>query len=111
LGVGLGWGTYRHLGQPVEPVGFALFLGTALSITAIPVLGRMMLELGITRTRLAAVTVAAAAVDAAAGWILLATVAAGARGSAAGRAGAGSDPTRTLVMAGATLGCVLWTVF
>src|SRR5262249_23758665 len=51
-------------------------LGTTLAITAIPVLGRIMLELNITRTRLGAITISAAAVDDAAGWILLATVAA-----------------------------------
>jgi Kef-type K+ transport system membrane component KefB len=38
-----------------------------------------MLDLGITRTRLAALTIAAAALEDAAGWILLAAVAAGAR--------------------------------
>jgi Kef-type K+ transport system membrane component KefB len=108
LGVGLGRAAHPHLGEPVEPVGFALFLGTALSITAIPVLGRMMLELGITRTRLATVTISAAAVDDAAGWVLLAAVAAVVRGSSAG---AGFDPTRTLLMAGATLGFVLFMAF
>src|SRR5262249_24510469 len=61
---------------PVSSVGFALFLGTALSITAIPILGRMMMELNITRTRLGAITISAAAVDDATGWILLAAVAA-----------------------------------
>src|SRR5262249_53486829 len=61
---------------PIHKLGFALFLGTALSITAIPVLGRIMVELGITRTRLGAVTIASAAVDDATGWILLASVAA-----------------------------------
>ncbi len=61
---------------PIHPLGFALFLGTALSITAIPVLGRIMVELGITRTRLGAITIASAAVDDATGWILLASVAA-----------------------------------
>ncbi len=61
---------------PIPQLGFALFLGTALSITAIPVLGRIMVELGITRTRLGAITIASAAVDDATGWILLASVAA-----------------------------------
>jgi Kef-type K+ transport system membrane component KefB len=69
-----------HLeGPPLPPWSFALFLGTALSITAIPVLGRIMMELNITRTRVGAITLSAAAVDDAAGWILLATVAAVAR--------------------------------
>jgi Kef-type K+ transport system membrane component KefB len=63
-------------GGPVPPLGLALFLGTALSITAIPVLGRIMLELGINRSQIGAVTISAAAVDDATGWILLSTVAA-----------------------------------
>jgi len=61
---------------PVPLLGLTLFLGVALSITAIPVLGRIMMELGITRTRLGAITLTAAAVDDAIGWIMLATVAA-----------------------------------
>ena len=55
--------------------GFSLFMGTAMSITAIPILGRIMKELNITRTKLATVTIAAAAMDDVTGWILLATVA------------------------------------
>jgi Kef-type K+ transport system membrane component KefB len=62
--------------RPVEPIGFALFLGTALAITAIPVLARMMMELNIAPTRLGTIVIAAAAVDDATGWILLATIAA-----------------------------------
>ena len=74
LGVGVAQLLLPHLEKEVPPLGFTLFLGTALSITAIPVLGRIMMELNITRTRLGTLTVAAAAVDDAAGWILLATV-------------------------------------
>jgi Kef-type K+ transport system membrane component KefB len=81
---------------PVPALGFALFLGTALSITAIPVLARIMMELGITRTRLGAITITAAAVDDAAGWILLATVAAVVR--------TGFEPAATAAMVGETLG-------
>ena len=60
---------------PVPLLGFALFLGTALSITALPILGRMMMEWKVTRTKLAAITIAAAATDDASGWIILASVA------------------------------------
>ncbi len=67
-------------GLPVPATGFALFLGTALSITAMPVLGRILLELGITRTRLATITISAAAIGDATGWILLFSVAAVVRG-------------------------------
>ncbi len=62
-------------GRPVEFLEFGLFLGTALSITALPVLGRMLMEMNVTRTRLATVAVTAAAIDDVAGWILLAAVA------------------------------------
>jgi Kef-type K+ transport system membrane component KefB len=59
---------------PEKRLGFTLFMGTALSITAVPVLGRIMMELGITKTRIATVTISAAAVEDALGWIILATV-------------------------------------
>lgn len=60
---------------PIPWLGFALFMGVAMSITAIPILGRIMMELNITRTRLGVITITAAAVDDAMGWTLLATVA------------------------------------
>jgi Kef-type K+ transport system membrane component KefB len=53
---------------------FSLFLGTAMSITALPILGRIMLEWKVTHTRLAVVTITSAAFDDAAGWIMLAGV-------------------------------------
>jgi Kef-type K+ transport system membrane component KefB len=66
---------------PVNKLGFSLFMGTALAITAIPVLGRIMTELNIQQTRLGAITIASAAIDDAVGWILLATVTAVVRGN------------------------------
>jgi Kef-type K+ transport system membrane component KefB len=77
LGYGLAHLMFPHLGlEQSRFVGFALFMGTAMSITAIPILGRIMMELNITRTRLGAVTITASAIDDACGWILLATVSA-----------------------------------
>lgn len=70
---------HDRTGRPVPLAPLTLFLGTALSITALPVLGRMLIEMGVNRTRLAAVVVTAAAVGDAIGWILLASVAAVAR--------------------------------
>jgi Kef-type K+ transport system membrane component KefB len=103
LGVGLGW--------PIHAMGitdgprwpFALFLGTTLAITAMPVLGRMMMELNITRTRLGVVTMSAAAADDAVGWILLAAVTAVAR--------ANFQPTAILLMAGKLVLFALGMVF
>jgi Kef-type K+ transport system membrane component KefB len=81
FGLGIGLAPFMHpylepaaTGNSVPFLGFALFMGIAMSITAIPILGRMMMELGITRTKIGAVTISAAAVDDACGWILLATV-------------------------------------
>lgn len=79
--------------------GLTLFLGVALSITAIPVLGRIMMELQITRTRVGSITITAAAVDDAVGWILLASVAAVVRSN--------FDPLETLRMAGLTVAFAL----
>lgn len=78
LGLGLAEWIYPHV-EPLPKLGFSLFLATTLSITALPILGRMMMELNITRTRLGTITISAAAVDDAGGWILLAAVAAMAR--------------------------------
>lgn len=67
---------FPALGQGPNFWGFALFLGTAMSITALPILGRILMDWNVTRTRLAVVSITAAAFDDAAGWILLAAVAA-----------------------------------
>lgn len=92
-------------GEPVPFWHFALFMGTALSITALPVLGRIMMELNITRTRLGVATIAAAAGEDACAWIILATVAGVVR---AGRAGQPFDFWLTLQMVGLTLAFILF---
>src|SRR5262245_52017859 len=88
----------------VSLLGLTLFLGVALSITAIPVLGRIMMELNVTRTRLGAITITAAAVDDACGWILLASITAVVKSN--------FDPLETLRMIGLTVGfaLVMWFV-
>ncbi len=65
---------------------FALFLGIASSITAFPVLARILEEKGMTRTPLGGLAIACAAVDDVTAWSLLAIVVAAAQ--AAGFAGA-----------------------
>ena len=98
LGLGLAQWMYPYV-ELLPRLGFSLFLATALSITALPILGRMMTELNITRTRLGTITISAAAVDDAGGWILLAAVAALAR--------ADFNPWRIVAMAGETVGFAL----
>jgi Kef-type K+ transport system membrane component KefB len=75
LGIGVGELLYPVVGQGINKTGFLLFIATALSITAIPILGRIMIELNIHRTYIGSLTITAAAVDDATGWILLTVVA------------------------------------
>jgi Kef-type K+ transport system membrane component KefB len=49
-------------------------MAAAMSITAIPILGRMMVELNINRTRIGSIAISAAAADDASGWIILALI-------------------------------------
>jgi len=65
----------------IDPRSFALFMGTAMSITAIPILGRILIEMGMQHTPLGATVVASAACDDAVGWTLLAAVSALAAGN------------------------------
>lgn len=75
LGLGVGSLMLSHFPR-VNGAGFSLFLATALSITAIPILGRVMVEFNIQRTEIGVLTITAAAIDDALGWIMLAVVAA-----------------------------------
>ncbi len=70
-----GW-SHDTLAPGINLLGYRLFIAVALSITAIPILGRIMMELGITRTRLGAIAITAAAMDDLTGWTLLAVVSA-----------------------------------
>ena len=74
LGFTLGYFMHGWLGLTSSWLNFALFIGTAMSITAIPILGRIMIEMGINRTRIGSLTISSAAIDDAAGWIMLALV-------------------------------------
>lgn len=75
-----------YLAPQVNLLGYELFVATAFSITAIPILGRIMMEFGLTKTRLGAVTITAAAVNDVIGWILLAIISAMAVSEFSGRA-------------------------
>jgi Kef-type K+ transport system membrane component KefB len=55
-------------------VDLALFVATAFSITALPILGRMMIELGLERSKLGVISVTAAAANDVVGWLLLALI-------------------------------------
>ena len=65
---------------------FALFMGASMSITAFPVLARILTERGIYKTRLGAVTLTCAAIDDVTAWCMLAVVVAIARANGAASA-------------------------
>ena len=75
LGYALAHLLYPRLAPPsVHFTPFALFLGVSMSITAFPVLARILRDRGIHRTRMGAVALACAAVNDVTAWCLLAVV-------------------------------------
>jgi Kef-type K+ transport system membrane component KefB len=74
IGLAHGYFAAPALSPQADRVDSALFIATAFSITALPVLGRILHELQITRTRLGVIAISAAAVNDALGWVLLALV-------------------------------------
>lgn len=77
LGFAISYGIYHqfHLGVSDHPISFGvfgLFIGTALSITAFPVLCRILSELNLLRTNVGVTTLAAGIGNDVTGWVLLA---------------------------------------
>jgi K+:H+ antiporter len=75
----LGYGLAHVLYPRLAPVSvrftpFALFIGVSMSITAFPVLARILRDRGLNRTRMGNVAMACAAVDDVTAWCLLALV-------------------------------------
>jgi Kef-type K+ transport system membrane component KefB len=66
----------RELAGTHNRLGFVLFVATAFSITAMPVLGRIMIEFKLTRTALGVIAISAAAINDVVGWLMLALVSA-----------------------------------
>ncbi|HRQ87785.1 MAG TPA: cation:proton antiporter [Bacteroidia bacterium] len=85
LGVLLAWPLYGSLAaQGATFTAFALFMGIAMSITAFPVLARILQERRLTKTFLGSTAITCAAVDDVTAWSLLAFVVAIARASSLG---------------------------
>lgn len=55
-------------------IGFALFMGAAMAITAFPVLARILTDTGLYRTPIGVLSITCAAVDDVTAWVLLAVV-------------------------------------
>lgn len=75
MGLGLAYYIYISFApEHVEFSSFGLFIGIAMSITAFPVLARIIQERGIHKTKLGAVVITCAAADDITAWCLLAAV-------------------------------------
>jgi Kef-type K+ transport system membrane component KefB len=75
LGVLVSYFIYEEFAPAnVSFLGFSLFLGIAVSITAFPVLARILHERGLTRTALGAIVLTCAAADDITAWCILAAV-------------------------------------
>jgi Kef-type K+ transport system membrane component KefB len=81
---------------------FSLFMGVALSITAFPVLARILIDRGLDKSRLGVIAISCAAVDDVTAWCLLALVAS----MAAGR---GQGGLLTIVLTVAYI-AAMWTL-
>ena len=74
LGYGIGQISAPLLSPGAHPVASALFIATAFSITALPILGRIMMEFDMTRTPIGVIAISAAAINDVIGWLLLALI-------------------------------------
>ncbi|MEU1811290.1 cation:proton antiporter [Micromonospora sp. WMMD1076] len=103
LGLGVALATFlwtRHPGE--HRLGFLLFVGAAMSVTAFPVLARILTDRGLSRTSLGGLALACAAVDDVLAWTLLAGVIA--------IAGTGSSDQLLLLMVVPYLGVMVGVV-
>ena len=74
LGLLFGWVSAPYLAPEINRLGFCLFVATAFSITALPTLGRILMELGLTRTRVGVIAISSAVINDVVGWLMLAVV-------------------------------------
>ena len=74
LGLGFGAASASTLSPQAGFVISALFIATAFSITALPILGRILVDFNLHRTPLGVIAISAAAFNDVVGWLLLALV-------------------------------------
>lgn len=75
LGVGLAYFIYLEFApENINFISFSLFMGIAMSITAFPVLARVIQERGMTKTKVGTIAITCAAADDITAWCILASV-------------------------------------
>ncbi len=83
-GITLGFLTHSTLAPEIDRLGYALFLGAALCITAFPVLARLLQEKRLDKTRVGVIALGCAAIEDVCAWLILAVVVAVVRADGAG---------------------------
>jgi Kef-type K+ transport system membrane component KefB len=101
LGAGLALWLYpRFAASSISFTAFALFIGVAMSVTAFPVLARILTDTKMQMSRMGVLALACAAVDDVTAWCLLALVVGVAR----------AQPGRVLVTVGAAMAFTLFVL-
>ena len=75
-GLAIGPWLHTHFAPDLPRFGFILFICIALSISALPIMGRILLEMRLERTAIGALGISSAAIDDVVGWVLLAVASA-----------------------------------
>lgn len=75
-GVALGLASHGHFAGQIDRTAYSLFIGVALAITAVPILGRILRGFGLEAAPVGVVAISAAALNDVAGWLILAAIAA-----------------------------------
>ncbi|EOA16020.1 hypothetical protein CARUB_v10004144mg [Capsella rubella] len=103
LGIGTSFALRSSIADGVSKAPFLVFMGVALSITAFPVLARILAEIKLLTTDVGKIALSAAAVNDVAAWILLAL--------AVALSGDGNSPLTSLWVFLAGCGFVLFCIF
>jgi Kef-type K+ transport system membrane component KefB len=75
IGFWLAWYKPEYFGlNPVPSIIFSLFMGTAMAITALPVIARILMDMNIYRTKVGMLIMAAAMFDDLVGWLIFSVV-------------------------------------
>jgi K+:H+ antiporter len=81
FGLGFGLGYFmpdQYLSDPNSRMLFSLFLATAMSISAMPVIAKILIDLDLTKRNIGLVILSAGVVDDTVGWLILSLIAAAA---------------------------------
>lgn len=84
FGAGAGLALPAEFRGTGEPVVFALFLGVAMCVSAIPVIAKMLMDMNLLHRNVSQLTLTAGMIDDALGWVLLSVVTAMATAAGAG---------------------------